>query len=332
MNILFFAVMAAVGGVIFVNGWTDAPTAIATCVTAGAMKERRAALMAAVCNLLGIAVSGLVRPAVAMTIKGMVHLPEDRADVAMTALLCALASVGLWAVTAWWFGIPTSESHGLLAGLTGAALAVGGVDSVDGEAWLRVILGLLISIGGGLLAGFLCSAVLSVVIQRRGRRDDAMKWGLRIGAAAMALLHGAQDGQKFLGIWLLAMTLQATESIPISLLIFLCAVFMGAGTLVGGGRIIRTLGEKLVKVGTEEGIAADAGAAVCLALLTLFGIPVSTTHTKTAALMGVGAAGRERMDWRVAGRMVGAWLLTFPVCGGAAYLGMRVILHLLGCY
>ena len=156
-----------------------------------------------------------------------------------------------------------------------------------------------------------------------------MKWGVRIGAASMAVLHGAQGGQKFLGIWLLAMTLQATKTIPLSVLIFMCAVFMGAGTLVGGGRIIRTLGEKLVKVGAEEGIAADVGAAVCLAFLTLFGIPVSTTHTKTAALMGVGAAGRGRMDRRVAWRMVGAWLLTFPACGGAAYLGMRSILHLL---
>jgi len=331
MELLFWSVILVVGGAIFVNGWTDAPTAIASCVASGAMKENRAVVMAAVCNLFGIAVACAVRPTVAMTVKGMVTFPEGRADVALGALFCAMASVCLWAVAAWWFGIPTSESHGLLAGLTGAALAVGGLDSVSVNAWLRVGAGLFISLLGGFAAGLVFAVAVSFLLQKkRGlRRESTMGLWLRVSAAAMAFLHGAQDGQKFVGVWLLAVSLGAGPTISQPMLIVMCAVFMGLGTLIGGGRIIRTLGEKLVAVGMEEGIAADLGAAACLLLLTLGGIPVSTTHTKTAALMGVGAAGRGMLDRRVAARMVGAWLLTFPACGGLSYLGMKLILFLL---
>lgn len=327
-NPLLLFVLLSVGVVIFVNGWTDAPTAITTCVTSGALSMRRAALMAALCNLAGIAVSAAVSPAVAVTVRGMVRLPAEDGALSLAVLLCAMAATALWAGVAWIFGLPTSESHALIAGLSGAAMAYGGADCIVGDAWLRVALGLLLSLAGGLLAGFLFFVPVECFCQRHGSENTAqgIKRALIAGAAAMAFMHGAQDGQKFIGMWLLALSLGGVgNSGALTVPVLACALLMGAGTLLGGGRIIRTLGEKLVKTGYREGIAADVGAAVCLLFLTLGGLPVSTTHTKIAALMGTGLAkGRGGSDAPTAARLVLAWLLTFPACFGLAYLLMVI--------
>lgn len=325
-------VLVALGGVIFINGWTDAPTAIATCVASGAMRERRAAMLAALCNLLGVALSFALNPTVTETVQGLVVLPQNDGANSLAVLLCGLLATGIWAVAAWFFGIPTSESHGLLAGLSGAAMAYGGAASIRGAVWIRILLGLGLSILGGLLLGGAVWIVMNVHVAKQ--RDDERGLGrsLLAGAAAMAFMHGAQDGQKFVGIWLLALSFggevgQYTTAIAATV----CALLMGTGTVVCGGRIIRTLGEKLVKTGYREGFAADVGAAVCLLLLTLFGIPVSTTHTKTAALMGVGITkGRGRLDAATAAKMLGAWLLTFPACFGIGYFLMMGILRYTG--
>lgn len=326
-NLFLFCVLMSVGAVVFINGWTDAPTAIATCVCSGAMRERRAALLAAFCNLAGIALSFLISPAVAATVEDLVSLPTQGKNVGLSVLLCAMLATGLWAVAAWFFGIPTSESHGLLAGLSGAAVAYGGVTSLNSGAWLRVLFGLVLSIFGGILLGGISWGVLGACRREGKDAEDSMKRCLTVGAAVMALMHGAQDGQKFVGLWLLALTAFEKES-PASTMtaIVICAALMGMGTLLGGGRIIRTLGEKLIKTGYGEGFAADVGAAACLLMLTLFGMPVSTTHTKTAALIGVGAAkGRGRLDVATALKLLGAWVLTFPACFGMGYFLMTVI-------
>ena len=329
-NPLLLVVLLAVGAVIFINGWTDAPTAIATCVTSGALSLRWAVIMAALCNLAGISLSVAVSPAVAVTVRDMVRLPAEDGRLSLAVLLCAMVATALWAVTAWVFGIPTSESHALLSGLSGAAMAYGGAGCVMGGAWLRVVLGLFLSLAGGLLAGFLAFVVVDCFCQRHGGENTArgMKRALTVGAAAMAFMHGAQDGQKFIGMWLLALSLGgAGDSASSAVPVLACALLMGTGTLVGGGRIIRTLGEKLVRSGYREGLAADIGAAVCLLFLTLGGLPVSTTHTKTAALMGTGLAkGRGGSDMPTAAKLVLAWLLTFPACFSLAYLGMKGLL------
>lgn len=330
-NPLLAAVLLAVGAVIFVNGWTDAPTAISSCVASGAMSARRAILMASVCNLAGIAVSSAVSPAVAATVRGMVTLPEDRPEASLAVLLCAMAGTALWAVAAWAFGLPTSESHALLAGLSGAAMAYGGAECVNGSAWLRVAVGLLLSLAGGFFAGFLIFIVTDCTAQKRKKAGErGLRRSIVAGAAAMAFMHGAQDGQKFIGMWLLALSLGGGESAFSAAAVLGCAVLMGAGTLLGGGRILRTLGEGLIETGYREGFAADLGAAVCLMFLTLGGVPVSTTHTKTAAIMGTGAAkGRGRTERSTAAKLFVAWLLTFPACFLLSYLGMKGILWIL---
>lgn len=329
---LVIGFLLALGGVIFINGWTDAPTAIATCVCAGAMDEKRAAMLAALFNLFGIGISFAVSPAVSATVGGLVTLPQKDTPRGLAVLLCGLLATGLWAVAAWFFGLPTSESHGLLAGLSGAAMAWVGARSLNGGAWRLVFVGLGISILGGLLAGGLSWWLVGRGTGNGRDTERRMKRCLTAGAAAMALMHGAQDGQKFVGVWLLAATAVGDRGgriLPVSVL--LCALLMGAGTMLGGGRIIRTLGEKLIQTGYREGFAADVGAAVCLLVLTLFGMPVSTTHTKTAALMGVGAAkGRGRLHAVTAAKMLGAWLLTFPACFGVGYFLMMGLLRVLG--
>lgn len=326
-NPFLFCVLASVGAVVFINGWTDAPTAIATCVCSGAMSERRAAVLAAFCNLVGIALSFLISPAVAATVEDLVSLPGQEGSGGLSVLLCAMLATGLWAVTAWFFGLPTSESHGLLAGLSGAAVAYGGVTSLNGGAWLRVLWGLILSVLGGIVIGGISWGVIGARHREGTEAERSMKRCLTVGAAVMALMHGAQDGQKFVGIWLLALTPfgDTTPAVTVTAVIA-CALLMGTGTLLGGGRIIRTLGERLMKTGYREGFSADVGAALCLLVLTLLGMPVSTTHTKTAALMGVGAAkGRGRLDVVTALKLLGAWLLTFPACFGMGYFLMTVI-------
>lgn len=317
------AVLMAVGAVILINGWTDAPTAIAVCVTSGALSERRAGVLAAVCNLLGLGLFMAFRPAVAATVQGMVRLPEGEPLAGLAVLLSALIATGLWALVAWGFGIPTSESHALLAGLSGAATAYGGVGCVDPAAWTRVLLGLVLSLMGGVLLGGLFRCLLERGRRGRSPSTDRLRGGLVFGACATAFLHGAQDGQKFVGLWLLAFSLADRAADPLSLSVP-CALLMGLGTLLGGGRIIRTVGERLVRTDARDGVAADLGAAVCLGALTFFGWPVSTTHVKTAAIAGTGIAkGRGRTDVATAVWLVLAWILTFPACFGAGFACMR---------
>ena len=328
--LLFFTVLG-IGAVTFVNGWTDAPGAIVSCVSSGAMSLRRAAVMSAFCNLVGIGVSIAVRPAVTATVLETVRLPEGEGGLSLAVLLMAVFATVIWAVGAWYCGLPTSESHGLLAGLSGAASAYSGFACVSLAVWLRVVLGLFLSLLGGVFLGF---AVYGCFNKRKrgGRSSEAPeryeKAALAAGASAMSAMHGAQDGQKMIGLWLLAATLGGGNAVDSYAWAFPCALLMGGGTLLGGGRIVHTLGSSLTKTGYREGIAADLGAALCLLLLTWFGIPVSTTHTKTAALIGAGmAGGRGRVDKGTVIRLVMAWLLTFPACFLLAYGGMRLLLR-----
>lgn len=316
--------LLAVGAVIFVNGWTDAPTAIAVCVTSGALGERRASVLAAVCNLLGVGLSLALRPTVTETITSLVRFPEGAPRAGLAVLLSALAVTVLWGVAAWFWGLPTSESHALFAGLSGAAMAYGGASCLRAAAWGRVLFGLGFSLAGGALFGWIFRRLAAGQRYIRGGRS-----GLIAGACATAFLHGAQDGQKFVGLWLLALSLSCRETEPLWLGVP-CAMLMGLGTLLGGGRIIRTVGEKLVRADVRDGVAADLGAALCLGLLTWGGWPVSTTHVKTAALAGAGIAkGRGRTDAATAARLFWTWLLTFPACFGAGFIFMKLLLRLL---
>lgn len=313
-------------GVIIVNGATDAPNAIATAVSTRAMKPRHAIIMAAVFNFLGLLLVSLVSTAVAHTIFSMVDFGGN-SHQALTALMAAMVAIIVWGAAAWWFGIPTSQSHSLIAGLTGAAIAVqGGLDAINGAEWMKVIYGILLST----LLGFGLGWINYKVIGRMCRNVDRLKansffkWAQIVSGAGVAVLHGAQDGQKFLSLCMLGIMLAMSGqsggvSFPFWLIIMVSAV-MALGTAVGGKKIIKSVGMNMVKMEQYQGFAACLSACFCIGLATFTGLPVSTTHTKTTAIMGVGAEKSLRnVKWGLAGRMVGTWVLTFPGCGLLAF-------------
>ena len=312
--------------VVLVNGWTDAPNAIATVVSTGVLSFRRAVALAAACNLLGVLVMTAINATVAETVYSIADFGPDRA-AALSALCAALCAIVLWAVLAWRFGVPTSESHALVAGLTGAALALpGGLDNIRAGAWGRVLLGLVLSVALGWWVGGLCRRLLerlhpSLPLCRRGQLA---------GAGAMAFLHGAQDGQKFIGVLFLGMAFcggqeSVTGMVIPAWLMLMCSTVMGLGTSVGGEKIIKSVGMDMVRLEKYQGFAADLAAAACLLLSSLFGIPVSTTHTKTSAIMGVGAVKRlSAINFGVVKDMMLTWVFTFPGCGLISFVMAKI--------
>lgn len=315
-------------GVILVNGWTDAPNAIATCVSTRAIGPRAAILMAAIFNFLGVFVMTMVNANVAMTIYNMVDFGGNSGD-ALVALCASLFAIVVWATAAWYFGIPTSESHALIAGISGAAIALqGGLSGINGGEWIKVIYGLVLSTGLGFVMGWITVKIIEFIFKGFDRRKTRgfFKYSQIGGGAAMAFMHGAQDGQKFMGVFMLGIFLAngqgGVESfvIPVWLMV-LCSLVMALGTSIGGYKIIKAVGMDMVKLEQYQGFSADVAAAGCLLISSVTGIPVSTTHTKTTSIMGVGAAKRlSSVNWGVVKEMVWTWVLTFPGCGIIGFL------------
>ena len=310
-------------GVIFVNGWTDAPNAIATCITTRCMSARSAIWMSAVFNFLGVLVMTKINSSVASTISNMVDFGGDTHE-ALIALCAALFSIVVYSVGASVFGIPTSESHSLIAGLSGAAIAIqSGIGGINMGEWAKVLYGLALSLLLGFASGWIiCRIVILICRNMDHRKTNGFFRGAQIfGAAAMSFMHGAQDGQKFIGVLFLGMAFcngqTSTGNILIPLwMMLLCSVVMGVGTSVGGEKIIKSVGMDMVRLEKYQGFSADLSAAACLLLSSVFGIPVSTTHTKTTAIMGVGAVKRlSAINFGVVKDMVLTWVFTFPGCG-----------------
>ena len=310
-------------GVIFVNGWTDAPNAIATCISTRCMRVRPAILLSAGFNFLGVLVMTHINSSVASTISNMVDFGGNTQE-ALIALCAALFSIVVYSVGASYFGIPTSESHSLIAGLTGAAIAIhNGLSGVNGAEWVKVLYGLVMSLLLGFGSGWLICKLLTIVCAGLDRRraNGFFRYAQIFGAAAMSFMHGAQDGQKFIGVLFLGLAFcngQTSVSgvvIPVWLML-LCSTVMGVGTSVGGEKIIKSVGMDMVRLEKYQGFAADLSAAACLLISSLFGIPVSTTHTKTSAIMGVGAVKRlSAINYSVVKDMMLTWVFTFPGCG-----------------
>ncbi len=335
-NPVLIVTILLTSGVIFVNGWTDAPNAIATCVTTRSMGVRPAIIMSAVFNFLGVFVMSLVNATVAQTISNMVNFGSDTHE-ALIALCAAMFAIVVWAVMAWWFGIPTSESHALIAGLSGAAIALhGNLNGINGAEWIKVIYGLVLStlLGFGLGYG-ICKLVIAIFRKTDRRRSNTFfKYAQIFGGAAMSFMHGAQDGQKFMGVLMLGICLvngvQTTEGMafPAWLMLF-CSVLMAVGTSIGGKKIIKSVGMDMVKLETYQGFSADIAGAVSLLVSSVFGIPVSTTHTKTTAIMGVGAVKNiKNINFSVVKDMILTWVLTFPGCGLIGYLMAKLFIYI----
>jgi PiT family inorganic phosphate transporter len=302
----------------FVNGWTDAPNSIATVVSTRVLTPRAAIIMAAGLNLLG----ALHGTAVATTIgKGIVR-PEN-----MDGLTVASALIGVvcWSSIAWVWGLPTSESHGLIAGLTGAGLAAGGFSVLQADGWEKVGIGLLFSTLLGFFLAFVWMGILLLFVRdMRPNRVRLVFGKLQIlSAAFMAFSHGSNDGQKTMGVITLILFLSGalTEfAVPVWV-IFLSAIVMGFATAFGGWRIVKTMGVKITKLAPIHGFVAETSAACTILVASHFGIPLSTTHTIGTSIMGVGAHKRlSAVRWGVAKNVVLAWILTFPICGLISFL------------
>ena len=317
-------------GAIFVNGWTDAPNAIATCVTTRCMPARAAILMSAAFNFLGVLIMTHFNASVANTISHIVDFGGN-STMALACLCAALFSIVVYGATASRFGIPTSQSHSLIAGLTG------GASSVNVHEWMKVIYGLALSIGLGFVMGWILCKLVSILFAAANRRraNVFFKYAQIASAAAMSFMHGAQDGQKFIGVLFLGVAFANGQTgvgdagIPIWIML-LCSATMGIGTSVGGERIIKSVGQSMVKLEKYQGFSADLAGAANLLLATLTGIPVSSTHIKTCAIMGVGAVKRlSAINFGVVKDMMFTWFFTFPACGLISFVMAKLFMMFL---
>jgi len=313
-----FPILLLVLAAEFVNGFTDAPNAIATVVSTRVLRPHQAVVMAVVLNIIG----ALCGTAVAATIgKGIVNAES----VNPLTIAAAMIGIVIWSTLAWAYGLPTSESHALVAGLAGAALATAGPSALLWVGWQKVLIGLGFSTLLGFVGGVGIMTALCWLLFHRPRHWVGKVFGrLQIlSSAFMAFGHGSNDAQKFMGVFALALVLAGVFPkfhIPVWV-IFVCALTMGIGTAFGGWRIIRTMGMRLTRLQPVHGFAAETSAALVITAASLFGIPLSTTHTINTTIMGVGATRRlSAVRWGVGSGIVAAWVLTFPVCGLIAWL------------
>jgi PiT family inorganic phosphate transporter len=322
--LVLFLVLAAE----FVNGATDAPNAIATVVSTRVLSPRAAVVMATILNAVGV----LSGTAVAKTIGEGFIRPED---VNLTTVGAAMVAIVVWSSLAWRYGLPTSETHALVASLTGAGFATGGLDALFWAGWKKVFVGLLFSTFLGFFGGLIIVIAIYWVFRNvTVGRVQSIFGRLQIASAAfMAFSHGSNDGQKFMGVFTLALIISGV--LPMAnfyvpwWVIVICSVTMAIGTSVGGWRIIRTMGIRMVKLEPFQGFAAETGAATTIELASRLGIPVSTTHTISTAIMGVGSARKlTAVRWGVVREVVMAWILTFPACAAIGWL-VSTIVHLL---
>lgn len=325
-HLFLYTVLALILAAEFVNGWTDSPNAIATVVSTRVLSPYQAVIMATVLNAIG-AMSGT---AVAATIGKDIVRPDV---INLTTVAAAMIGIIFWSTLAWYWGLPTSESHALIAGLTGAGLATAGPESLLWTGWSKVLIGLVFSTFLGFFGGLLLMALLYRILANSRPGTVRRVFGrLQIlSAAFMAFSHGSNDGQKFIGVFTLSLLLGGilpSFQVPIWV-ILLCALTMGLGTAVGGWRIVKTMGLRLTKLEPVHGFAAETAAALTIELATRLGIPLSTTHTINTAIVGVGATRRfSAVRWGVTLEIVTAWILTFPVCGLIGWGAAKILLML----
>jgi len=341
----------------YINGFHDTANSIATVVATRVLSPRQAVVMAACTNLIG----ALCGTAVATTIaSGLV----DPRVASQEVLVCALLGAIIWNLVTWWAGLPSSSSHALVGGLVGAAVAAARTWDVviwklpDPNHWYpnkgllwKVIVPMFASPLIGFVLGFIIMSLLYALLRNWKPRTVTNTFGRAqlVSAVSMGFMHGTNDAQKTMGIIALALASGTTtgrfddlpnwlsflriphpdpgQSVAIAWWIKVtCALVMAAGTAGGGWRIIKTLGHKMVHLQPVNGFAAETSSAAIIGLASHFGIPVSTTHNISAAIMGVGAAKRfSALKWTVIERMVWAWLLTIPVSATIAYWLMRLL-------
>ncbi|WOB06774.1 anion permease [Piscinibacter gummiphilus] len=297
----------------FMNGFHDAANSIATVVSTGVLKPQQAVLFAAFFNVLAIMVFHLN---VAATVgKGIVDAGVVDHHVVFGALIGAIT----WNVITWWYGIPSSSSHALIGGICGAVIGKAGIGALIGSGVFKVVAFIFVSP----LLGFILGSLLMVLVAWICRRSSPLRvdnWFRRlqlVSAGLYSLGHGGNDAQKTIGIiWMLLIATgysAAGDKLPPAWTIWACYLAIGLGTMFGGWRIVKTMGQKITKLKPVGGFCAETGGALTLFLATAMGVPVSTTHTITGAIVGVGSVrSASSVRWGVAGNIVWAWIFTIP--------------------
>ena len=327
-QILVFLVVLALA-FDFLNGFHDAANSIATIVSTRVMRPQWAVLWAAFFNFIAFLFFGLL---VAATVgKGII----DPAIVDHYVVFGALVGAISWNIITWYFGIPSSSSHALIGGLAGAAVAKGGVGSLVAAGFLKTTAAIVLSPLIGLALGALLMLAVSWIFSRTTpRRVDRFFRRLQfVSASLYSLGHGGNDAQKTMGIiWMLLLAAQVTgpkDPLPFWV-VMACQSAMALGTMFGGWRIVKTMGQKITKLKPVGGACAETGGAITLFVATWLGVPVSTTHTITGAIVGVGSVNKfNAVRWGVAGNIVWAWILTIPcsafIAAVAWFLGQQYL-------
>ncbi|MDO8506435.1 MAG: inorganic phosphate transporter [Candidatus Limnocylindria bacterium] len=314
---LVLLIVVVILGVIFeyVNGFHDAANAIATVVATRVLTPGQAVLMAGSLNLLG-ALTGV---AVAKTVgNGIVDSTVVTQDLVVAALLAAI----IWDLLTWWFGLPTSSSHALIFSIIGASVAVHGFGVVILTGLEKTSFGIVYSPALALLAGYLMMLSLYWILRRSSFGGVQRFFGKAqiLSSAYMAYSHGGNDGQKTMGVIALALAAYGADPTGNDFYIpdwvkIVCAVAIGVGTATGGWRIMKTMGTRITTLTPVQGFAAETTAGTVIEIATRFGIPISTTHAISGAILGVGSTRRlSAVRWGIAGRIVSAWVITIPGC------------------
>jgi inorganic phosphate transporter, PiT family len=303
----------------FINGFHDAANSIATVVSTRVLSPMRAVMMAAFFNFIAAFVMDVH---VAKTIgSGLIDLSAVDSWVILTGLMGAI----IWNLMTWYWGLPTSSSHALIGGYAGAAVAKAGTQVILASGWTKTLAAIVLSpLIGLFLAIFLMTSIYWIFRRTQIYKVDKYFRGLQIFSASLySLAHGTNDAQKTMGIItgvLVASNMLASFEVPFWVII-LCHAAMGLGTLSGGWRIVKTMGTKITKLKPVGGFAAETAGAITILTASKFGIPVSTTHTITGAIVGVGSTRRlSAVRWGVAGQIIWAWVLTIPAAFGMAAL------------
>ena len=315
---------------IFTNGLTDAPNAIATIIGSKVMSFRKASMISAIFNFIGIAAMSFVNISVADCISTMVNIHGGLNGILV--LITAMLSVIIFALVAMHFGIPTSETHGLVAGLTGSAIAVYGFSSVNGAQWISVGIGLIWSIFGTFVIAFFIEKLLKKIL--KNVEDNVVSKFQIFSMCAMSFMHGAQDGQKFIGILVIYTFIVKGLTVPefivptdFAFIIMFVAFVMFVGVAIGGEKIAENIGNNVTPLTKKQALSSDISSSITLFLASLNGLPVSTSHVKTMAILGVGKSDKQTVGKKAVWGIVKAWILTFPVCLILSYVLAKIFIR-----
>jgi len=328
-TLLFIVILIVIFALIFdfINGFHDTANAIATSVSTRALTPRRAILLAASMNFLG----ALTFTGVAQTITSGITDPFVLDD-GLTVILAALIAAIIWNLVTWYFGIPSSSSHAIIGAITGAVLVSAGMNAVRFKGFLSILEGLLFSPVIAFVVGYIIFALIKAIFRNANlaKTNKRFRMVQMLTAAVQSYAHGTNDAQKSMGIITMALIvggMHETTEVPFWVQLS-CATAMALGTSIGGWRIIKTVGGKIMKIRPVNGVAADMTGASVILGATLFHLPVSTTHVISSAILGVGSSERIKgVNWGVAKRMVVTWVITLPISatlGGLFYWILRL--------